>query len=77
MDQLLEDKTARNLLYIEALWSVDQEQVEVMSEARSSLAALRKKAMKKEVGGAGYRLVGAAGCMLASEPYPSIQPESP
>ncbi len=51
VERLLEDKTARNLLYIEALWAVDRGQLEVSSESEASLAALRKKAMKIEVGG--------------------------
>ncbi len=46
---LLEDKVARNMLYIEALATVARGTMDVARDTRDKLASLKSKGQKKEV----------------------------
>lgn len=46
---LLEDKVAKNMLYIEALASVNRGHIEVSKGVLDKLAAMKSKGQKKEV----------------------------
>ncbi len=46
---LLDDKVAKNMLYIEALAAVARGTMEVARDVRDKLAALKSKGQKKEV----------------------------
>ena len=46
---LLDDKVAKNMLYIEALHSVAKGHIDVTMETREKLAAMKSKGQKKEV----------------------------
>ncbi len=46
---LLDDKVAKNMLYIEALATVARGTMEVTRDVRDKLAALKTKGQKKEV----------------------------
>jgi hypothetical protein len=51
--ELLDDRVARNLLYIEALSCVTQGQWEVTDDIKKQLSQLQRKSHKKEVCGGG------------------------
>ena len=56
MSELLSDRVAKNLMYIEAVADVDRGHWEVGRERRGELTSLQKKGQKKEVSGeAGMR----------------------
>ena len=56
MSELLSDRVAKNLMYIEAVADIDRGHWEVGRERRGELTSLQKKGQKKEVsGGAGIR----------------------
>ena len=46
---LLDDKVAKNMLYIEALHSVAKGHIDVTMETRERLASMKSKGQKKEV----------------------------
>ena len=46
---MLDDKVAKNMLYIEALATVSRGTMEVTRDVRDKLAALKTKGQKKEV----------------------------
>ena len=46
---MLDDKVAKNMLYIEALATVARGTMEVTRDVRDKLAALKTKGQKKEV----------------------------
>ena len=56
VSELLVDRTAKNLLYIEALMDVRCGHMEISSDARETLASLQKKGLKKEVSNVYIRL---------------------
>ena len=49
MTELLSDRVAKNLMYIEAVADIDQSHWEVGRERRGELTSLQKKGQKKEV----------------------------
>ena len=56
MSELLSDRVAKNLMYIEAVADIDRGHWEVGRERRGELTSLQKKRQKKEVSGeAGMR----------------------
>lgn len=56
VSELLSDRVAKKLMYIEAVADIDRGHWEVGRERRGELTSLQKKGQKKEVsGGAGIR----------------------
>ena len=53
MSELLSDRVAKNLMYIEAVADIDRSHWEVGRERRGELTSLQKKGQKKEVSGGG------------------------
>ena len=51
MSELLSDRVAKNLMYIEAVADIDRGHWEVGRERRGELTSLQKKGQKKEVSG--------------------------
>ena len=51
MSELLSDRVAKNLMYIEAVADVDRGHWEVGRERKGELTSLQKKGQKKEVSG--------------------------
>ena len=49
MSELLSDRVAKNLIYIEAVADIDRSHWEVGRERRGELTSLQKKGQKKEV----------------------------
>ena len=49
MTELLSDRVAKNLMYIEAVADIDRSHWEVGRERRGELTSLQKKGQKKEV----------------------------
>ena len=55
MTELLSDRVAKNLMYIEAVADIDRSHWEVGRERRGELTSLQKKGQKKEVSGGGRK----------------------
>ena len=51
MSELLSDRVAKNLMYIEAVADIERGHWEVGRERRGELTSLQKKGQKKEVSG--------------------------
>ena len=49
LPELLEDRVAKNMMYIEALSSVTNGYWEMIPEVKKQLSSLQKKTQKKEV----------------------------
>ena len=45
----MDDKVAKNMLYIEALAAVSRGHIDLSAEVREKLAAMKSKGLKKEV----------------------------
>ena len=61
MTELLSDRVAKNLMYIEAVADIDRSHWEVGRERRGELTSLQKKGQKKEVSEGGIREGGREG----------------
>ena len=61
VSELLSDRVAKNLMYIEAVADVDRGHWEVGRERRGELTSLQKKGQKKEVSGGGREGGGKEG----------------
>ena len=55
MTELLSDRVAKNLMYIEAVADIDRSHWEVGRERRGELTSLQKKGQKKEVSEGGRK----------------------